>query len=180
MNMKSPFSAVAEGLAKLGAGLKAPDWLVDETQHRLVLFLNHVLMQEPEAQARLARQQGRVVKLQWGDFWMQLAVTPAGLCERAPAAEPALLLTVTDATPLGLLKDALRGDKPGVRIEGDVQLAAEVSWLIDHVRWDAEEDLSRLVGDAPAHTLAGIGRAMAQALRQLAARLPGAGKAAHS
>jgi ubiquinone biosynthesis protein UbiJ len=38
-----------------------------------------------------------------------------------------------------------------VRIEGDVQLAAEVNWLVDHVRWDMEEDLSRLMGDAPAH-----------------------------
>ncbi|MFD2376975.1 hypothetical protein ACFSTJ_05275 [Ottowia pentelensis] len=66
MNAPSPFSVLTEGLAKLGAGLKAPDWLVDELQHRLVLFLNHVLMQEPEAQARLARQSGRVVKLQWG------------------------------------------------------------------------------------------------------------------
>ncbi len=176
--MPSPFSVLSDGLAKLGAGLKAPDWLVDETQHRLVLFLNHVLMQEPEAQARLARQQGRVVKLQWGNFWMQLAATPAGLCERAPAAEPDLLLTVTDTAPLGLLKDALRGDKPGVRIEGDAPFAAEVSWLVDHVRWDAEEDLARLVGDAPAHTLAGIGRAMAQALRQWVARLPGTDQAA--
>ena len=180
MATQSPFSLLADTLGKLAENLKAPTWLVDEVQHRLVLFLNHVLMQEPEAQARLARQQGRVVKLQWGRFWMQLAATPAGLCERVPAAEPDLLLTVTDTTPLGLLKDALRGDKPGVRIEGDVQFAAEVSWLIDHVRWDAEEDLSRLIGDAPAHSLAGVGRAMAQALRQLAARLPGVGKAAHS
>lgn len=177
MNKPPPFSAFAEGLAKLGAGLKAPDWLVDETQHRLVLFLNHVLMQEPEAQARLARQSGRVVKLQWGAFSMQLAATPAGLCERAPVAEADLLLTVTGGSPLDLLKDALRGERPGVRIEGDVQFAAEVSWLVDNVRWDAEEDLARLIGDAPAHALAGGGRAVAQALRQLASRLPGVGKA---
>ena len=85
MNAPSPFSVLTEGLAKLGAGLKAPDWLVDELQHRLVLFLNHVLMQEPEAQARLARQSGRVVKLQWGAFSMQLAATPAGLSERVIA-----------------------------------------------------------------------------------------------
>ena len=175
MNMKSPFSAVAEGLAKLGAGLKAPDWLVDETQHRLVLFLNHVLMQEPEAQARLARQQSRVVRLQWRDFNMQLAATPAGLCELAPAATPDLLLTVTDTSPLDLARNALRGDRPGVRIEGDVDFAAEVNWLVDHVRWDAEEDLSRLVGDAPAHALAGFGRSAAEALRAFVGKLPGQG-----
>ena len=49
---------------------------------------------------------------------------------------------------------AFRGDKPAVRIEGDVQLAAEVNWLVDHVRWDVEDDLARAIGDVPAHTIA--------------------------
>jgi ubiquinone biosynthesis protein UbiJ len=117
-----------------------------------------------------------VVRLRWRDFSMQLAATPAGLCELADeAAVPDLLLTVTDTSPLDLARNALRGDKPGVRIEGDVQFAGEVNWLVDHVRWDAEEDLSRLIGDAPAHTLANIGRGAAQALRAFASKLPGQG-----
>ena len=33
-------------------------WVVDEGQQRLVLFLNHVLMQEKQAQDRLLRQKG--------------------------------------------------------------------------------------------------------------------------
>ena len=177
MATQSPFSLLADGLGKLVENLKAPTWLVDELQHRLVLFLNHVLMQEPEAQARLARQKGRVVRLQWRDFHMQLTATPAGLWELAPAATPDLLLTVTDASPLDLARHTLRGDKPGVRIEGDVQFAAEVNWLVDHVRWDAEEDLSRLVGDAPAHQLANIGRGLAQGLRAFISKLPGQNKA---
>jgi hypothetical protein len=41
-----------------------------------------------------------------------------------------------------------------VRIAGDVQFAAEINWLVEHVRWDLEEDLSRLIGDAPAHAMA--------------------------
>jgi len=175
MATQSPFSLLAGTLGKLAENLKAPAWLVDEMQHRLVLLLNHVLMQEPEAQARLVRQQGRVVRLQWRDFSMQLAATPAGLCELAPAATPELLLTVTDTSPLDMARSALRGDRPGVRIEGDVQFAAEVNWLVDHVRWDAEEDLSRLIGDAPAHTLANLGRGAAQALRAFVGRLPGQG-----
>ena len=177
MATQSPFSMLADALGKLTENLKAPPWLGDEAQQRLVLFLNHVLMQEPEAQARLARQKGRVVRLQWRDFSMQLAATPAGLWELAPAATPDLLLTVTDTSPLDLAKNALKGDKPGVRIEGDVQFAGEVNWLIEHVRWDAEEDLSRFIGDAPAHTIANIGRGMAQALRNFVGKLPGQDKA---
>ena len=177
MATQSPFSLLADALDKLSENLKAPAWLVDEAQHRMVLFLNHVLMQEPEAQARLVRQKGRVVRLQWRDFSMQLSATPAGLWELAPAATPDLLLTVTDSSPLDLAKNALKGDKPGVRIEGDVQFAGEVNWLIEHVRWDAEEDLARLIGDAPAHTLGNIGRGMAQALRSFVGSLSGQDKA---
>jgi len=53
-------------------------------------------------------------------------------------------------------------------------LAAEVNWLIDHVRWDAEEDLARLIGDAPAHTLAQAARQTMGALRSFVAKRPGA------
>ena len=98
MVTQSPFSLLSDALGKLGDQLKAPAWLVEEVQHRTVLFINHVLMQEPEAQARLKRQSGRVVRLQWRDFSMQLAATPAGLWELAPAATPDLLLTVTDTS----------------------------------------------------------------------------------
>jgi len=69
----------------------------------------------------------------------------------------------------------LRGDKPPVRIAGDVQLAAEVQWLVDHVRWDVEEDLSRLVGDAPAHAIGNAGRALASALRGFVGAMPAPG-----
>ena len=52
-----------------------------------------------------------------------------------------------------------------VRVEGDVQLAAEVNWLADHVRWDFEEDLARLLGDVPAHLLAQGARTLLRGLR---------------
>jgi ubiquinone biosynthesis protein UbiJ len=51
------------------------------------------------------------------------------------------------------MQQLARGDKPQVRVEGNVMLAAEVNWLADHVRWDIER-LARLLGDVPAHLLA--------------------------
>lgn len=170
MATQSPFSLLSDAFSKLSDKLSPPAWLVDELQHRAVLFLNHVLMQEPEAQARLLRQKGRVVRLQWRTYVMQLAATPAGLVELAPVANPDLLLTVTDTSPLDIAKVALRGERPAVRIEGDVQFAAEVNWLVDHVRWDAEEDLARLIGDAPAHTVASVARTVGDALRQFVSK----------
>jgi ubiquinone biosynthesis accessory factor UbiJ len=123
---------------------------------------------------RLRRQKGRVARVQWRRYSMALLVTPAGLFNLAGEGDtPDLRLEVTDPSPLALAQGALRGDKPGIRIEGDVQLAAEINWLADHVRWDAEEDLARLIGDAPAHQAAQWARRAAQALHQfVGARVP--------
>ena len=72
-----------------------PDWAIDELQRRVVLLLNHVLMQEPLAMERLARQQGRVVRVQWQDFHFQVRISPAGLLqlERATDTTDCLLYT---------------------------------------------------------------------------------------
>ena len=153
MATSSPFSLFDDLVSKI-TSLQPPAWAVDEVQHRLVLLLNHALMQEPEATNRLARLKGRVVRVQWRTLSMTLAATPAGLLERStPDAVADLRLLVADDSPLTILQTALNGGKPSIKIEGDVQLAAEVNWLVDHVRWDVEEDLSRILGDAPAHAL---------------------------
>jgi len=174
MATQSPFYLAAQALQQFGATLTPPTWLKDETLNRLVLFLNHVLMQEPEAMRRLARQKGQRIVLQWQKFSLQLSPTPAGLLERVQVDGFDLRLTVTDESPLDIASALMRGNKPGVRVEGDVQLAAEVNWLIDHVRWDAEEDLARWIGDAPAHTLAQFTRSAITALKKFAAQRPGA------
>ncbi|MGE0347743.1 hypothetical protein [Hydrogenophaga sp.] len=160
-------------LQSLLGAIRPPAWVVDELQNRVVLFLNHVLMQEKAAQDRLRRQKGKPVRIQWGDFHLTLAPTAAGLLERcAPEARPELSVTLTQTSPLALAQDVLAGQKPGVDIQGDVQLAAEVAWLVDNVRWDVEEDLSRVVGDATAHTLSRFARAAAQAVKAFVERLP--------
>jgi len=177
MATQSPFSWLEGFLQNLPVpALQPPAWAVGETQRRVVLLLNHILMQEEEATRRLARQQGRVVHLHWRSFSMTLTATPAGLLDLATAeAKPDLTLAVTEESPLVLAQGMLRGDRPAVRIEGDVQLAAEVNWLVDHVRWDIEEDLSRVIGDAPAHTLGQAARGMAKALRQFVGATPATG-----
>lgn len=169
MATQSPFSLLESLLQNLPPlpNLQPPDWAVDEAQRRIVLLLNHILMQESEATSRLARQKGRVVLMQWRSFAIKLVATSAGLLDRATAQDkPDLVLAVSEESPWALAQGALRGDKPTVRIEGDVQLAAEVNWLVDHVRWDIEEDLARVIGDAPAHTLGQAARSMASSLRQ--------------
>ncbi|WP_408595839.1 hypothetical protein [Limnohabitans sp.] len=177
MATQSPFSWLSDAANKLRANLPAdlpqalmpPPWAVQELQQRVVLFLNHVLLQEPAARDRLQRQRGRSVQLHWRDQVFQCQFTPAGLLELLPVGQPVhtpdLVLRVSESSPVALARSVLQGNKPAIRIEGDVQLAAEVNWLIDHVRWDPEEDLARVIGDAPAHTLAQIAQRVVAALR---------------
>ena len=166
MATQSPFSFVGEAIEQFVTHAQRPVWVMDESINRLVLFLNHVIGAEPEAQNRLKRQKGRCIQLQWQDNVIQLSPTPAGLLERVSQPKFDLKLSLTDASPLTMATAVLKGEKPGVHIEGDVQLAAEVNWLIDHVRWDFEEDLSQLLGDAAANTLVSMGRQAVQAMQQ--------------
>ena len=146
--------------------LRPPPWLESEMKQRVLLFLNHVLMQESAAQERLQRQRGRQVQWRWRDLDLRVGITPAGLLERGDeTATPDLVLILNESSPIEVARTVLQGQRPALRIEGDVQLAADINWLVDHVRWDPEEDLARLIGDVPAHRLASAGRRTAQALR---------------
>lgn len=168
-----PFTPPIAWLQQLLSGMRPPAWLQDELENRLILALNHVLQQEPEAMVRLKRQSDQPVRLCWGALALTVQATSAGLLERCGAdAPPALTVTVQDDA-LGLGRRLMAGERPAVDVQGDVQLAAEVAWLADNVRWDMEEDLSHVLGDAPAHLLM-------QALRQAGAVLRGLGAQARA
>jgi ubiquinone biosynthesis accessory factor UbiJ len=176
MATQSPFSWLESLIGARASGPEAaprfapPEWITSEIRGRIVLLLNHVLMQEPEATSRLARQKGRVVLINWRFIDFKLIATPAGLLDVAPVdATPDLTLALTQESPLDIAMALLKGDKPTVRIEGDVQLAAEVNWLAEHVRWDIEDDLSRIVGDVPARTLTQFVNRMREAVAKFAA-----------
>ncbi len=152
-----------------------PEWLISEGHNRIVLLLNHVLQQEPEAMQRIARQKGRIVKFAWQQYTLLLSPTAVGLL--AVASEPSaedkkidLLLEIIDTDVSELGKKLMQGDKPNVRIEGDVQLAAEVQWLTQNVQWDLEGDLARIVGNVPAHHMANAMRDLRNKLREWVAK----------
>jgi ubiquinone biosynthesis protein UbiJ len=108
---------------------------------------------------------------QWRTFAFGLRVTPAGLLDVAgEGATPDLTLVLTEESPFSLAQTLMQGAKPPVRIDGDVQLAAEVNWLAGNVRWDVEEDLSRVVGDAPSHMLMDAMRKLGSGLRDFLGR----------
>lgn len=116
--------------------------------------------------ARLRVHEGKTVLLDGFFGGWPLKITPAGLFEEsADGAEPHLRVKVATPGPLDLVNTVLRGARPRVSIEGDADLAAVFAWLAENLRWDYEEDFSRLAGDAPAHFVGQRLRVLGEMLR---------------
>ncbi len=142
---------------------------------RLTLVVDHVIAAEPAAMVRLKPHAGRCIRLQLVDWPgpfpapppATFCVTPAGLLEwrRDEDGEPALRVSIDASNPaLGLL-GTVTGRRPRIDVAGDAAFATDLNWLIDNLRWDVEDDLARVVGAAPAHQIARVGRGLAAAMR---------------
>ena len=77
-----------------------------------------------------------------------------------------LVLTLVDGYLLATAQSAVRKEKFTVRVDEDVYLPSDVSWLAENVRWNVAEYLARLLGDVPAHTLAMAAKTWSKGLRQ--------------
>lgn len=130
--------------------------------------INHLLEPAGWARDRLAPHAGKTLRFVVVPFDLALAIDEDGRV-RAPASGPA---QPADASPGApdltlrlshfLLPRLLLGDEAAyqqVDTEGDTGLAADVQYLFRHLRWDVEDDLSRVFGDIAAHRLARAGRA---------------------
>lgn len=171
-----PLLAHLQNLIAPGGPLASwPQWLAEELQRRVLGVINHVLSQEPEAMRRLARQAGRRLRVHLPTFEWVVAITPAGLFDAASPDDAVDLVVRAESGEglagwLALVQSVAQGGRPTVKIEGDVLLAAEIAWVVDHVSWDVEADLARVVGDEMAHTLGSIARRAVDSLRGLVGR----------
>jgi ubiquinone biosynthesis accessory factor UbiJ len=73
-------------------------------------------------------------------------------------AEADVTVTLPADSPLRALR-GLSGVMAEAHVTGNAEFATELSFVLRNLRWDAEEDLSRLVGDIAAHRLVGAGNA---------------------
>lgn len=150
--------------------------LAPSLAERFTLLLNHVLASEPMAGQRLRAHAGRSVSLTLVDWPALLPqppglawrVTPAGLLEwcGTGGGDPAdLSVRIAAGNPALLAARALAGKPADVQIDGDAQLAGDVNWLMQNLRWDLAADLERLAGPLVAQQLQQLGRGIAAGLR---------------
>jgi ubiquinone biosynthesis protein UbiJ len=142
--------------------------------------INHVLAGEPWASAELAKHVGKAIALEmpFGRFAVQ--ITNSGLLEAVrhadsteisdgeavPPIRTALVLTISSQALSTLLTSSgpIRENAfKSVTIAGDADLAQLLGRLAGQLRWEYEEDLSKIIGDAPAHFAVAQGKKIASA-----------------
>jgi ubiquinone biosynthesis protein UbiJ len=137
--------------------------------------LNHLLEGANWARIRLAPFAGRRARIEIPPFNFGFEIDEAGRVRQSldPAATDVIIRLPAD-TPF-LLPQGLDKVMAAATVEGNAEFATELSFVFRNLRWDAEEDLSKLVGDIAAHRLVqGASRFMAwhkQAATNLAENL---------
>ncbi|HAT39831.1 SCP2 domain-containing protein [Polynucleobacter necessarius] len=117
--------------------------------------INHVLESEPWASKELARHAGKTILLQLPMGYFCCEIKADGLLVSLKEIDAPSLILEMSAKALGDMvgnSGSLREQAfKAVKITGDADLAQLLWRLAGQLRWECEEDLARLVGDAPAH-----------------------------
>ena len=158
-------------------------------------LINHLLEREAWARTRLIPFAGKRILFQLPPLpaWHAEITLEGRLTHAADGADATVAATVGRKPADWRIETAADseniGGKAGGKSSGKAgetagesaaatalpSLAAELRFLCDHLRWDAEEDLARLLGDIPARRIAAAGAALTSWQRDAIARLGTAG-----
>jgi ubiquinone biosynthesis protein UbiJ len=136
-----------------------------------IAILNHLLKDADWARDRLAPFAGRRACLELTPITLDFEVQSDGYLA-SPSADTAIDVRI--ALPAGTPLLALQGRDAVVRearVAGAADFADALAAVLRDLRWDFEEDLSQIVGDAAAHRLAGALGVFAKRQQQSARNL---------
>ena len=128
----------------------------DLPKSTVVHAINHVLSHEQWALRELQKHQGKVVQLSLplGSLQVQIQADSLLVLLNPWAQKPDLTIELSTQA-LSVLHSANGSLKEraikAVKISGDAELAQLIAKLANQLRWEYEEDLSKIIGDAPAH-----------------------------
>ena len=120
--------------------------------------INRLLRQNSWALERLRPFATKVVRVDCFPLMMRIGIGEAGdATAAAPDTAPDVTIQLTPGVMLRLAaRDASAWND--IVVEGDPQLAAALNTIARNIRWDIEEDLSRVFGDIAAHRMVETGR----------------------
>ncbi|HZV98525.1 MAG TPA: SCP2 sterol-binding domain-containing protein [Methylophilaceae bacterium] len=135
-------------------------------------LLNHLISQNSWAKQHLQPHGGKSVCIHVPPVRTVLTIledgglAPAGDSFSAQAVNADATLTIPlSAIPRFMLNDQNASTLVGM--EGDTELATALAKVLHNMSWEYEEDLSKIIGDAPAYEIAKFGRkVVSEAKRQ--------------
>ncbi len=112
--------------------------------------INHLLTQQPWARDKLGAHKGKIACFDGGLTAVRLEVMADGLVRIATGtAEPNVTIRAK-FSDLPLIAQNRERAFSYVKIDGDADFANTISQLGESMRWDAEDDLSKWIGDIAA------------------------------
>jgi ubiquinone biosynthesis accessory factor UbiJ len=121
-------------------------------------FLQHITSQNQWSKPHLALFSGKTICFDFVLAKTNIIILEDGsLAMGGETASP----EVNIHAPPSLLLRMMAGDeaaKMQFKIEGDTQLAAEFSKILQNMRWDFEEDLSKITGDIAASKIVNLAK----------------------
>ena len=133
--------------------------------------LQHLISQNSWANAMLQPFAGKSVQFKIASMSTALVILENGSLTIAGETN------IPDATVTMSLSIALRlmakdeAAKRLISIEGDTHFAAELAKVFANMRWDYEDDLSKLVGDIPANKMGTLARDAAKSVKETSVNL---------
>ncbi len=131
-----------------------------------VLFVNHLLAQESWAKSKLQTHAGKIACIDLQTMAFRLKIAADGMLEQADAdalADVTIRLKLSD---LPLIVQNRERAFSYVKVEGDADFANTISHLSQNLRWEAEEDLSKLFGDVAAVRMVSTAKSLIQTVQQ--------------
>jgi ubiquinone biosynthesis protein UbiJ len=115
--------------------------------------LDHLLGGANWAQTRLKPFAGRRARIEMPPIFFAFEINADGRVQHNPDPTATDVTIRLPADTLFLLPQGLEKVMARANVEGNAEFATELSFVFRQLRWDAEEDLSRIVGDIAAHRL---------------------------
>lgn len=139
--------------------------------HPAARAINHVLQSAPLALERLRKHAGRTAAFHVGPLTLAFTVQTTG--EVAAAVTGATRDLDVRISPFVLPRLAAKDEAAyrEIEMQGDMELAHEISFIARNLTWDVEEDLSRVIGDISAHRVVSTAREVGKWGREAALRL---------
>lgn len=134
-------------------------------------FLQHLLTQNSWANALLQPYAGKAIQFDVASVKANIVILEDGGLAIAGETNIADATVCISASLLLRLVAQDEAAKMQIEISGDTHLATELAKIFSNMRWDYEDDLSKIVGDVSALKISQFGRKTATEIRKNSIRL---------